>query len=326
MSDPTPSSLPQVLTVALNPALDHTIELERFVPGEVNRALRMQIQVGGKGFNVASCLSDFGIPTAVTGLIGTENAESFEALFQSKGIQDQCFHLDGQTRVNTKLVDLATNQTTDINMPGPVLKEATRQMLLDGLLARIASLMGTVRWVVLAGSLPPDWPDDTYNHLARHVAKLGGKVVLDASGPALASGLEAGPEIIKPNRDELAELTGGALDDLTALVAAGRRLLCRRCGPTTVVVSLGAEGALFLDRAQTLLAHPPQVDLISTVGAGDAMVAGIVAAQLGGLTLADCARLATAFSAAKLARLGPHLPTPEEVRALAATIQLTELA
>ena len=317
---------PRVLAVALNPALDHTLELERLRPGEVNRALRMQVEVGGKGCNVASCLADFGVATAVTGLLGEDNAAPFEALFQAKGIADHCLRLPGPTRVNTKLVERATGQTTDLNLPGPELDGPARRALLEALAARMDGLKGSLEWVVLAGSLPPGWPDDTYQALARQARRAGARVALDASGPALAAGLAAAPELVKPNRAELAELAGAPLGDLDAVVAAGRALLQGPQGPGLVVVSLGGEGALFLDRAQALLARPPRIELISTVGAGDAMVAGIVAAQLDGLPLADCARLATAFACAKLARLGPHLPAPAEVRALAATIQISRLA
>ena len=325
MSEPIRSDPPQVLAVALNPALDHTIEVECLRVGEVNRASRMRAQVGGKGFNVASCLADFGIPTAVTGLLGSDNAEPFEALFRAKGITDRCLRLDGSTRVNTKLVDHATGQTTDLNLPGPALSAQVRQALMDGLLARIDSVMDSVRWVVLAGSLPPDWPDDTYCRLAQHVRRAGGRVVLDASGPALAEGLKAAPDLIKPNRAELAELVGRGLGSLDDIVAAARALMAGAAGPGAVVVSMGGEGALFLDREQALLAHPSRVDLLSTVGAGDAMVAGLVAARVEGLPLAEGARLATAFAAAKLARLGPHLPAPDVVRSLAGTVRITPL-
>jgi 1-phosphofructokinase len=148
-------------------------------------------------------------------------------------------------------------------------------------------------------------------------------VALDASGPALTAGLRADPDLAKPNRAELAEWCGEPLDSLAAVAGAGRRLLASGTG--LAVVSLGADGALFMDRERTLLAHPPAVDLLSTVGAGDAMVAGTVAARVQGLPLDQTARLATAFSAAKLARLGPHLPAPATVRSLADTVRLTLL-
>lgn len=317
---------PRVIAVALNPALDHTIEVDHLRLGQVNRAQRMQVDVGGKGINVASCLADFGIASAVTGQIGSENAAQFEALFRQKAIDNQCFYLDGLTRINTKLVDLASGETTDVNMPGPMLSEDAVQGLQERLRTRLASLVDPHSWVVLAGSLPPGWAADTYQTLIAHVHGLGARVVLDASGSALAAGVAAAPDIIKPNRAELSELVGRPLDSLAAVLAAARELMARAQGPRVVVVSMGAEGALFMSPAEAWLAEPLKVDLISTVGAGDAMVAGIVAAQLAELPLDDCARLATAFSAAKLARLGPHLPAPEQVRALAASVQIRSMS
>jgi 1-phosphofructokinase len=319
------SGQPRVLAVALNPALDHTIEVDRLRVGEVNRALRMQVDVGGKGINVASCLADFGVASVVTGQIGRDNAAQFEALFHAKGIDNQCLYLDGLTRINTKLVDRASGETTDINMPGPALEPDAIDNLFKQLLTRIDGLVSGTSWVVLAGSLPPRWPADTYQRLIAHVHGRGAQVLLDASGAALAAGVDTAPDIIKPNRTELSELIGRPLGDTTSVAVAAQELLARPKAPGTVIVSLGAAGALFVNRQQALLAHPVPTQLVSTVGAGDAMVAGIIAAQIAGLNLTECARLATAFSAAKLARLGPHLPAPDTVRALAQSVRISSL-
>ena len=321
--NPLHSNQPQVVALALNPALDHTIEVNTLRVGEVNRALRMQVDVGGKGINVASCLADFGITSAVTGQIGRDNAAQFETLFHAKGIDNRCFYLDGLTRINTKLVDVASGETTDINMPGPTLAPDAIETLLDRLLTRIDGLVSPGSWVVASGSLPPLWPADTYQRLITRVHSLGAHVLLDASGAALAAGIDAAPDIIKPNRSELAELIGHPLADIDAVVSAARALLARPNAPGTVIVSMGGEGALFDNRLQALLAKPIPTELISTVGAGDAMVAGVVAAQIAGLALPECARLATAFAAGKLARLGPHLPAPDTVRALAQMVHLS---
>jgi 1-phosphofructokinase len=323
--NPLHSTPPRVVCVTLNPALDHTIEVRQLRVGEVNRAVRMQVDVGGKGINVASCLADFGVSSAVLGQIGRENATPFETLFHAKAIDNRCFYLDGLTRINTKLVDSSSGHTTDVNMPGPELSADAIQALMERLLDRLDGIVFAGSWVVLSGSLPPHWPADTYQRMIACVHRQGAHALLDASGGALAAGIGAAPAIIKPNRAELAELTGLALDDTTAVAAAARALLARADGPGLVVVSMGSEGALFVDRQQALLAHPIPTELISTVGAGDAMVAGIVAAQLAGLSLPDCARLATAFSAAKLRGLGPHLPSPDTVRALALMVQITSL-
>ncbi len=311
-----------MVTVALNPALDQTIEIAGLRPGAVNRALRMHIDAGGKAVNVASCLSDFGVSVAVTGQIGRDNAAPFEDLFRRKRIANHCGYLDGLTRINTKLVDTVSGETTDINLPGPEFAPAAATELLEQISQRLDSLVAHARWVVLSGSLPPGMPEDAYATITRRVRAAGGAVLLDTSGGPLRAALAAGPRIVKPNRHELAELAGRPLDTLDALIATGRELLNGSPAPELVVVSLGEDGALFLTREQALRALPARVNVSSTVGAGDAMVAGLVAAQLENLTLADTARLATAFAAAKLARLGPHLPHPTEVRALARRIDV----
>ncbi|MBK7543706.1 MAG: 1-phosphofructokinase [Candidatus Competibacteraceae bacterium] len=313
---------PQVVTVALNPALDQTIEIAGIKLGEVNRALRMQVDVGGKAVNVASCLSDFGVSAAVTGQIGRDNAALFEELFQRKKIANHCCYLDGLTRINSKLVDTVSGETTDLNMPGPELTPAAAKDLLDQVLRRLDQLAGQVKWVVLSGSLPPGMPADAYATITQKAQAAGGSVLLDTSGAPLRAALAVGPKIIKPNRHELAELVGRPLETLEALIATGRELLAASPAPDLISISLGGDGALFLDRDQALHALPARVEVSSTVGAGDAMVAGLVAAQLEGLNLTETARLATAFAAAKLTRLGPHLPRPAEVRALAQQISV----
>ena len=319
------TTLPQVVTVALNPALDHTIEVADLQPGAVNRARRMQVDVGGKAINVASCLADFGISVAVTGPLGRDNAALFEDLFQRKQIANHCLYRDGLTRINTKVVDVERGETTDLNMPGPDFDLSAARELLDQVQRQLDRLLGSARWVVLSGSLPPGLPVTVYATLIAQAQAAGAAVLLDTSGSPFEAALTAGPRLIKPNRHELAELTGQPLDTLEAVVTAGRALLNRPQPPAMVVVSLGGDGALFLTREQALQAHPAPVAVTSTVGAGDAMVAGLVAAQLENRSLAETAQLATAFAAAKLTRLGPHLPPPEQVRALARQIIITPL-
>ncbi|MCB1826220.1 MAG: 1-phosphofructokinase [Candidatus Competibacteraceae bacterium] len=316
----------RVVAVALNPALDQTIEIAGLQPGAVNRALRMQVDVGGKAVNVASCLSDFGVNAAVAGQLGRDNAALFEELFQRKKIANHCCYLDGLTRVNTKLVDTVSGDTTDLNMPGPEFDPAAAADLLQQVLERLGRLVErTASWVVLSGSLPPGLPADVYATITARVQAAGVSVLLDTSGAPLKAALAAGPRIVKPNRHELAELLDRPLDSLEALIAAGRELLAGSLAPEWVVVSLGGDGALFLTREHAVQAQALRVAVTSTVGAGDAMVAGLVAARLEDLSLTETAQLATAFAAAKLTRLGPHLPRPAEVRALAGQVVVSAI-
>lgn len=314
MSPVSAAVRPRVACVALNPALDQTIDVRNLRVGEVNRAQRAQIDVGGKGINVASCLADYVGGVAVTGLLGRENSALFEQLFDSKAILNRCIYLDGMTRVNTKLIDPAQGMTTDINMPGPELSASQIASTIDALYAVIDELAQSVEWFVLSGSLPPAWPDDTYARLIERARGHGRKVLLDASGKALAEGLRAQPHVLKPNESELSELVGQTLQTPAEIRAAVQTMMAKNTQLECIAVSMGGDGALFFNRTACLHAQALPVDVISSVGAGDAMVAGLVAAQLAGLPIEACAQLATAFSAAKLTRLGPHLPEAEIVR------------
>lgn len=313
---------PAALCVALNPAIDQTIEVAGLRQGAVNRASRASQEAGGKGVNVASCLADHGAAVAITGLLGRDNPALFESLFTAKGIVDECLRIDGQTRINTKLTDPDRGETTDINLPGPSLTPVQIAARTEEILARLGAGGGHLRWLALCGSLPPGWPADSYARLIRAARAHGIRTLLDTSGTAFGAALEAGPAIVKPNRDELAAHLGHPLVTRDDTEAGARALLAAQPALELVVVSMGHEGALFVARDATIMAWPLPVTPHSTVGAGDAMVAGIIAARLEELPLAQCARLATAFAAGKLERLGPHLPAPARIRELARQVRL----
>ncbi|CAO3403730.1 1-phosphofructokinase [Azospirillum palustre] len=317
-----PKTARPVVTVTLNPAIDQTITVEALKPGSVHRAKAVRHNAGGKGVNVASCLADWGTPVTATGLLGTGNAAPFEALFQAKGIADAFIRLPGETRVNIKIADLAANDTTDINLPGLSADAGA----VDRVRETVLGLVEPGTPVLLAGSLPEGLPADAYAALTADLAAAGARVVLDSSGAPLAAALAstgALPHCIKPNRHELEDWAGRPLPTDADLLDAARDL--RRRGVSVVVVSLGADGALFVDGARALHGRLPPVQALSTVGAGDAMVAGLIAAfqQDGGLE--DVARLSVAFAAAKLGCFGPNLPDPATVRSLAAQVALTPI-
>jgi len=294
----------RIATVTLNPALDQTVRVDHFRSSTVNYAQTMQFDAGGKGINVASFLADVGITSSVTGFLGQDNADDFEKFFVSKNLDDQFIRIPGRTRIGVKIVDEASQQTTDINMPGlPPPAEA-----LDTLHMIIDRLATTCDWFVLSGTLPPEVPASTYATLINRLKGYGKQIVLDTSREALREGVLAAPTIVKPNVDELRQLTGEPLTDEFALEHAARQLLDG--GIRLVVISMGERGAMFVDPATTLIAVPPSVMVKSTVGAGDAMVAGLIAGQVQGLSLPDCARLATAFSLGAITSTGHNLPVP----------------
>jgi 1-phosphofructokinase len=279
----------------------------------------MQFDAGGKGVNVASFLADYGYATAVTGFLGQENAQIFEQLFAHKGIEDHFVRMPGSTRIGVKIVDEANQQTTDINMPG--LQPSAEAI--NALLETIEQLATSCDWFALSGNLPPGAPTTIYATIIAQLKKHGRRMVLDTSGEALREGVQAIPTIAKPNIDELQQLVGHTLDSEASIEQAARQLL--DSGMELVVISMGERGAMFVDQQTSLIATPPRVNVKSTVGAGDAMVAGTIAGQIQGLKLADCARLATAFSLGAITRAGHNLPTPETLQAYVQQVSIHTL-
>jgi len=300
-----------VVSLTLNPAIDQSVAIPGFAAGTVNRVLWEQSDPGGKGVNVASFLADLGHAAtgkvSVTGLLGRDNAGEFEQLFKSKGIADEFVRIPGKTRVNVKIIDETTQAITDLNFPGCAASEAD----LARLERRIDSLLSEHDWFVLSGSTPAGVADDYYARLIQRLKAAGKRVLLDSSGEAMRQGIAAAPWAIKPNIAELEELVGAALPDNQAVIAAARGQLAQGLG--CVVVSMGRDGALFVTANECLHAMPPDVAVKSTVGAGDAMVAGFIAGQLRGLSLADSAKLATASALGALTQLGPRLPAAEVI-------------
>jgi len=309
----------RVVTITINPAIDQTITIPNFAAGTVNRVQSSQMDAGGKGINVASFLADFGQPATVTGFLGADNDGIFRRLFERKGIEDRCVRIAGQTRIGVKVSDEILHQTTDINFPGEMPNPADIARLFEIL----AELKATHEWFVLSGSIPRGVSSGIYEQMVQALA--GKKVVLDTSGEGFRQALPAGPWLIKPNVDELSEYAGKSLDSPAAILEQAHAVM-NRYNIHSVVISMGKEGAIFVEGDETIWAVPPPVEVKSTVGAGDAMVAGIVAGKINGLTLAECARLATAFSVTAISHIGSGLPSIEAVQSARKQVTIRELS
>ncbi|WP_370675772.1 1-phosphofructokinase [Pleomorphomonas sp. PLEO] len=312
-----------IVTITLNPAVDLTIEVGGLVQGGVNRAERAQLNAGGKGVNVAGCAADWGVPVTATGVLGRGNDGAFVELFAIKGIADRFIRITGDTRTNIKIADTTSGETTDLNTPGLVVDAECLKRVTAAALN--AAKTGAI--VVIGGSLPAGIAPDALVSLVATLNDAGATVVADTSGAPLKALLAAKgkllPFAVKPNRHELEELVGRPLPNLDALVGAAQDIVLS--GVRLVVVSRGEEGALFVTADEKLTARLPVIEALSTVGAGDAMVAGITTALAEDKPVEAIARQAVAFAAAKLARVGPHLPERTVVSALAERAEITRL-
>lgn len=311
---------PGIATLTLNPAIDQSVSIPDFTAGEVNRVDWDRSDPGGKGVNVASFLSDLGFSVTVTGFLGRDNSAVFERLFNDKGLADGFLRVPGKTRVNVKIIDEAQHRITDINFPGRSVGAAEVASLRDTILG----MMTEHQWFVLSGSLPAGVPADFYAGLVGLLKASGKQVVLDTSGEPMRAAIAAAPYAIKPNIAELEEVLGIRLPDQPAVVQAARTLVGG--GIECVVISMGKDGALFVDAQECLLALPPAVEVKSTVGAGDAMVAGFVAGRIRGNSLADCARLATATAVCALTQLGPRLASAQTMESIMQQVTVRTVA
>ncbi len=284
-----------ITTISLNPSIDRTVNVEKFVPGGLNRVVSAHSVAAGKGINVALTASALGVASECIGFMYREGSKLFEKRLMVGGVEYNFVWCDGSVRTNVKVFDQSTGTITEINESGARVSEDDLKRMTD----LVALHAENTDYLVLAGSLPPGCPADYYRTLIQTVEGLGCRCVLDADGDRMRYGLEACPFMIKPNRYELELMTGEKLNSLKEIRDAAQKYL--DMGVSVVTVSLGSEGALITDGDETLYAPKLALDVKSTVGAGDAMVAGLTCGFIGDNELEDAFRMGVACASARCA-------------------------
>lgn len=282
-----------ITSVSLNPSIDRTLTVERFTAGGLNRVVSKRDVAAGKGINVALAVSALGLDSKCVGFMYRDGAGLFEKRLMLNSTPYEFVWCEGSVRTNIKVFDRAAGVVTELNESGETIGEDAIGRMTD-LVARCAE---NSDYLILSGSLPPGCPQDYYRTLIEAVDGLGCRCVLDADGERLRCGLSARPFMIKPNRSELEAMTGGKLGSIREIRDAARRYI--DLGVEIVAVSLGADGALIADADETLFAPRLNVEVKSTVGAGDSMVAGLVAGFMGDRTLEEAFRMGVACASAR---------------------------
>jgi 1-phosphofructokinase len=317
--------MPRVLTVTLNPAIDMRMRFASLQLEGLNRAQGVELEPSGKGINVARALARQGFDVTAVALLGGPFGAMLEAQLLEHPISSRAMRglrllrvpIVGETRCNVKVLDLERSAVTELNAPGPQVSQSELEDLQRTLRHEVRS--GDL--VVLSGSLPANVPVETYANLIRELSGLGAKTHFDADGAALQAGLAAQPFLIKPNRLEAQSLLRMQIESRADALEATRRL--RVLGAQRVVLSLGADGALFVSETEAVFAQPPTVQVQSTVGSGDALLSGVLAAQLQGLSWLETARYATAVAAARVASISLEFPNPTEITNLLEWVQVS---
>jgi 1-phosphofructokinase len=328
-----------IVTFTANPSLDRTVALpgplER---GEVQRAVSVSQESGGKGVNVSRALCASGVETVAV-LPGADSDPVLAGLRHDK-VPFAALPIDEPLRTNVALTEPG-GVTTKINEPGPLLS-ADQQEALIGLLLEQSRGAG---WVILAGSLPPGFPADFYATVTRRLraasagagAQQAPLIAVDSSGGPLAGavsgtsqdGVSGKPDLLKPNAEELAELaaaagfaTASTAEELEAdpAAAAAAAAAVVRSGVGAVLATLGSKGAVLVTADGAWLATHPPVAAVSTVGAGDSSLAGYLLAHGQGAAPADCLRQAVAHGAAAASLPGSTVPAVHQTTPDAVTI------
>jgi 1-phosphofructokinase len=292
-----------IVTCTPNPSLDRTMEVDRLLRGQVQRLTATRVHPGGKGVNVARALHRNGHPVHAVVPVGGPEGDHFAALLAEVGVPMTTVRVDSSIRVNVTVAE-ADGTTTKLNAEGAQLTPAARQRLLSVTI----DLTGGEGWVAGCGSLPPGAGDDFYADLVDRGRRAGCRTAIDASGPALARAVAAGPSLIKPNYHELTELTGAHLATFADVVDAARGLCDRGVG--AVLVSLGVDGALLVTADDVLYGDGEPVAVRSTVGAGDALLAGFLA---GGAAGPEALVRGLAWASAACRLPGSTMPGPEDL-------------
>lgn len=308
-----------IATVTFNPTLDKSVTVDGLVVDEANRWTSFRRDPGGKGINVSRVVHELGGETIAYGFIGGIDGEILKQLLQQQGVPFDFTPIKGEIRSNFIITDLQTYRQTRIDAPGPLISKEE----LDGLVNKIKNITPKPDFLVLAGSVPPGVPDDIYRQLIEDAKKRGIKTVLDSDDAWIREGIKAKPNIIKPNVHEAAELLGVKLKNEGTIIKAVRSLLAQ--GIEIVAISRGKDPLIISDGKKMLKLTPPQVEVSSTVGAGDSAIAGLVMRLSQGASFEDAARLAVAAGTATALTPGVELCHREDVERLLPLVKVEKL-
>jgi len=259
-----------ISTVTLNPAIDKTLILNELKIGKVNRVLRNRENIGGKGINVSKILSKFDHTTNAIAILGHDNLEFVKSLILKANLKVEYYEVNGLTRTNTKIVDLANNTTTDINEMGFEIQEDKIPEIISFIVKNIIKS----NYIVLSGSVPKWMPNDIYSKIIES-SNINAKFIIDTEGEQLINVLKNKPFLIKPNIHELEEALNIKLKSDEDIINTCLNII-DIYDVENILVSMGGDGSILVAKDIILKAEPIKVELRSTVGAGDSLVAGFI--------------------------------------------------
>lgn len=302
-----------IYTVTFNPSIDYIMFTNGFEIKGLNRATSTYKFAGGKGINVSRVLKTLGVPSTALGFAGGFPGEFIAQTLEESQIKTDFIKVDEDTRINVKL---KSGDETEINAPGPSITD-------DQFLALLNQIKQTTKedTVIVAGSVPKSIPSDAYAQIAEITQSTGAKLVVDAEKDLVNTVLKYQPLFIKPNKDELEEMFDMTVESDQDVVKYGREIL--KEGAQSVIISLGGDGAIYIDKTRSIKAQNPKGQVVNTVGSGDSTVAGMVAGLESGLSLEDSFQQAVASGTATA--FTEDLATIEDIEKIKSQVTITVL-
>jgi len=300
-----------ILAVTLNTAVDHLVHVNGLQLHDVNRVQRTEIDAGGKGVNVARVVAALGGEVCATGYVGGSAGQLVRSVLDLNKVAHDFVTTAGETRTNYQVED-GQGPPTQFNPLGPTINDLEWQALQ----AKLLHLAQGANWVAFGGSLPPGVPPDAYRVLAAIAQEAGARVLIDADGEAMRQALPVRPDFVKPNAQEAARLLGHPVAGVPDAVRAAVELRTRLAPGGTAVISLGKDGAVLACDAGTFRGISPEVEVRSTVGAGDSMLGAMLAQVQRGKDWPSALRWGLAAGAATATTDGTKIATGDLVAAL----------
>ncbi|HSG44701.1 MAG TPA: 1-phosphofructokinase [Anaerolineales bacterium] len=308
-----------IYTLTLNPAIDRELTVTEVEFDAVLSAIKSQVDIGGKGFNVSRLLKSMGMPSTALGFIGGRTGERLRLGLEALDIATDFVSIPGETRTNISIVTEKHDHYIKVNEKGPMVDAEKQHELLD----KIASVAGPGDWWVLAGSLPPGVPDSFYAEIIDVLNAHKAITILDTTGESLRLGCEAKPYLVKPNADEVQKLTDLPVDTPSQIALAAAEL--RKMGAQNVVISLGKKGAFLQTGGENHLVRSPKIKEKNPIGAGDSMVGGMVWGLSQGFTLKESLGWGAASGAASASMSGTEVGSRELIERLFSQVQYERL-
>ena len=300
-----------IATLTLNPTIDKSSSVDHVVAERKLYCKAPRFEPGGGGVNVARAIRKLGGESLLLYPAGGLTGKRLQELLDEEGLNHRPFPIKGVNRESLVILEESTGQQYRFGMPGPQLNKEEWEPLIQ----ELASMEPPPDYVVASGSLPPGVPSDFYARVAQVGKKRGAKVIIDVSGESLDVALQEGVFLIKPNVREFRELVGQEIKEESQIKTAARKIVENgRC--EVVVISLGAAGVLVVSEKFSEHIRPPTVPIISKVGAGDSMVAGIVLSLARGNSLKESVIFGVATGTAAVMTTGTELCRREDVERL----------